>query len=143
MKELKQGEKMPRHISQQIFNNFHKKPIMVPHTIEGAKKNAKDNIVSYLANGFTYTTKSPDNICCINKEYITITHIFENGVITGYKFLNLKRFFKVPIDSVDVGIVYVKNLNAHSSEDIFSLKDALQIQFLPYKERAVLIPLIN
>lgn len=69
--KLKQSVKMPRHISQQIFNNFHKQHIIVSHSFEVAKKNANGKIVSYLTNGFTYATKSPNNVCYINNEYVS------------------------------------------------------------------------
>lgn len=145
LKTLKQNIKKPNQIEQQIYNKFINKAITINPTLDAIKVNkTTGNVKSYSINNFTFKTTSPDNICCLDKmTYIVINNIDTNGHIQGKKIKNVENFFVYPINSLDIGIGFVKCLDLEDVENTYSLENAIKIQMLPYKDGAVLIHLIK
>lgn len=144
LKGLKSSVRVPKHIDQQVYNKFIDRSIVLPPVVNNVANIKKKKVKSYFLNGFTYKTTSPDNFCCIsNTTFLIISSISENGNFKGKKFKNVQSFFHNPISSLDIGIGFIDKWETENLENTFSLNDVTKIQLLPYREGAVLIPLLN
>lgn len=142
MQKIKKKIKMPKHISQQIYNNFVNEPILLPSQHQGLKYQRGDIKSISVLTGY-FSNQTPDNICLLkNGVYVKIIKILSEEIFMGKTFKNPQNFFNYPINSMDINICFVEAI--YFEEDIFKF-DSIRSKIvkLPYNNGFVLIPEIH
>lgn len=142
LQKIKKNIKMPKHIGQQIFNNFSNQPIVLPNKFIGLKYKKNDIKSISLEKGF-FTNECPNNICILDcGKYVEITKILNGETFMGKCFKNPDNFFVYPINSLDINIAFVEE--NYFDEEIYSFEVVMsKIVKLPFNHGFVLIPEIH
>lgn len=146
LQTMKKYVKKPTNILQQIFKKVQYETVLVDDKKEEFKF-IKNKGLCFYFNNCLYTSKKPDNICCI-KPYIPIViqgFVEENNekFVLGRRLTNINSFFKEPTDSMTIGICCADDTPLAEVEKFSVIDIDFKFMSIPYAASVVLVPILH
>ncbi|XP_073841182.1 uncharacterized protein [Musca autumnalis] len=142
MQCIKSAVRVPKHITQQICNAFMYRPLEKKEPRLGLKYINGNVKALRTAKGY-FSIKYPDNICLLkDKIYLEIQEIIDEYKFKAKPYIELRSFYNIPVNSLDIGIALVEP--TFDDKKVYYFHDIdFKVVKLPYKNSYVLIPEIH
>ncbi|XP_058978797.1 uncharacterized protein LOC131802467 [Musca domestica] len=138
--------KKPTNILQQIFKRVQYESYFIDIPSQGFRT-MKNKGVCYYFNKCLYTSKKPDNFCCI-KPYIPIEiqRFEEEGeekFVIGKRLTNIISYLKEPMDSMNIGICCADVSSLGDVEKFSILEINFKFMCISHNDNVNLLPILH